>query len=159
MQQRSVSLVAGAFLAAGHPLTMKELTARTGLALATVTNVLVQNGARSDKQRPARWAWKVELDSGTVRKVPSLCPPGKPAIEIELTEADDWVAKWKRARPTFAKSISALQIDPLVSPDVLQENFLSSARALAGIAYALSEVKNSPDWFSQLGGELDEQLA
>lgn len=131
--------------------SITDITRKTGLAYNTVKNALPHlNAVRVPDTSPALW----ELPGRDRSKV-GRRKTGKPTVEIEVTEHDDWPTRWNNARREFAKQVAGIEIDPRASAKDLADQFMRAATSLASAGHAIAQHADKPDWYTLIGGVLE----
>lgn len=131
--------------------SITDITRKTGLAYNTVKNALPHlNAVRVPDTNPALW----ELPGRDRSKV-GRRKTGKPTVELEITEHDDWPTRWNNARKEFAKQVAEIEIDPRASAKDLADQFMRAATSLASAGHAIAQHADKPDWYTLIGGVLE----
>lgn len=149
MTRRTTTLkVRTALLLAGMPLTTQQLMVETGLARNTVMTALDSDEViERQGTYPTKWAVKdvpiqlVKLEDIFVRKV---------------TPQEGWANWMDKNRQKLS---DMLHVDARMSKEVredLADLIETAGQYLTSLSQDLRETKNDPDWFQQLGGNLEK---
>lgn len=140
------------------PASMRtsEIAAIVGKSHTSVNAALREIGAeRLDDFYPAEWRISSE-GLAPVTEIHAATPRvGEPRGADYLVSAPEFegpelVANWNQNHKAFGKRIAALSIDEHSDPKELVEQLAAFAGAIAGLAAALDEVKDRPDWLDVL---------
>lgn len=138
--------------------TVPQIVKATGLSYNTVKYVLNEMHA---EQVPDSYPQQYRLGNAQMAEgvMPRLLSDTQGDIDIVLSVPthDEWINRWNSARIAFTKSIGILAIDPDDDPAERAKAFAVGAQSLAGLAYALQQVADTPDWYEALGGLHDEE--
>lgn len=131
--------------------SISQISSKTGLVYNTVKSALPKlDAVKVPDTSPALW----ELPDRNRSKVGKR-KTGKPTVELEITEHDDWPSRWNNAREMFAKQVGKITFDPLSDPKLLADEFRRAATSLVSAAYAIEQHIDAPDWFVLIGGVLE----
>jgi hypothetical protein len=140
--------------------TLRQLSI-TGLSRNTVIAALKLIGAEPvPDSYPKQFRMPVAR-TGRTTPVPVNMPTitrAKKRVQVELIDHENMANRWNMGRLTFAQTVGDLVIDPHADPKDLADSFARAARTLASAAYAVQEAAQHPDWYTLLGGSLDEAV-
>jgi len=136
------------------PRTIPDLAKRTGLAYNTVKTALERMKASPiEGSYPAKWQLdgkpSAEIETATVRigKKQDL------DVTVSISTHADWIDRWNAARKTFGQSVMMMAIDHDSDPAKLSAEFAAGASSFAGLAFAIQQVQDRPDWYELLSGD------
>lgn len=132
--------------------TIKELTVKAGVSPNTVRTALDHLGAVSDGFHPAGWTKVAKT------KQASLATKSQPTVSVPLDIDGDWVNRWEKARQRVGSRFATTEIMAESDPKELCSLFLDAAKIFSSIAYELEQIKDKPDWFELLGGQLESDF-
>lgn len=140
--------------------TVGDLEKRTGLAYNTVKTTLLAIGATPRAGTwPRVWGFEQTHKSLTTVTAPQLRGAEKDLnIIVSIDSYTDWAARWEAARKQFGQDVAMQAIVPDADPAKLAAELALGAQSLAGLAYALQQVADRPDWFQMLGGDIEGNL-
>jgi hypothetical protein len=140
--------------------TVKQIQQKTGLAYTTVKIHLKALGAEQVPDTyPAQWRLPDGNSSVEIPDMPRLKSgkQGPPIAVPSISIAGDVVSAWNESRRALSAQIMAIVIEPTKKPTELIEQLTKGAQILATVALELQNVEDMPDWFTSLGGDLEEQ--
>lgn len=135
--------------ATDYPLTVQEIAEIAELSQNSVRAALPKLNATTDGNHPARWTKYKKT------KAPSLAGRKKETVAVALDTAGNWIARWDAARQRVGSTLATTAIRPDSDPQELLVLFTDASRVFASIAYALQQVRDKPDWYQTMGGDIE----
>lgn len=150
--QRTVVAVSRLLHRHKRPMPVSELMEILDKSRPTILAALKRSGAHEDASVwPRVWSMSSDYDP-----TPQLGSSAENVLVPVILNEENWVSRWNGARQRMGAGISAVEIKSDADPEKLYTDLLGAAQGLASVVLALQTVKNSPDWYTRLGGKTDE---